>query len=310
MKKKLLWMIAVSLLLTSCSKKQEPPVQKELTKEDISIAEEQGKQVGLEMLKNSEKETAYIMVAEDGNANVYDTKIGGTPYLPPDFDYPYDREAGMENEPLIMLAQFNFSQFPKNDRFPDHGILQIYISGSHGANMYGYHYENPSNDESFRVIYFDDIETDETKLQSPPKIENDEEFPLQPMDTCIKIKIEEKSYPTIPEMEDFSDIMASTYQKLYHKDLDSNPASVYLSSAVYDTLGYTPSRMSGHPYYMQGDPRSELDALVYDEVLALFQPDLSDHFMFADGGCAVFMINHEDLINHDFSDVYYTWDCF
>ena len=50
---------------------------------------------------------------------------------------------------------------------------------------------------------------------------------------------------------------------------------------------------------MQGDPRSELDALVYDEVLALFQPDLSDHFMFADGGCAVFMINHEDLINHD-----------
>lgn len=61
---------------------------------------------------------------------------------------------------------------------------------------------------------------------------------------------------------------------------------------------------------MQGDPRSEIDALVYDEVLALFQPDLSDHFMFADGGCAVFMINHEDLKNHDFSDVYYTWDCF
>lgn len=60
MKKKLLWMIAVSLLLASCSKKQEPPVQKELSEEDISIAEKQGKQVGLEMLKNSEKETAIL----------------------------------------------------------------------------------------------------------------------------------------------------------------------------------------------------------------------------------------------------------
>lgn len=123
MKKKILWMIAVSLLLGSCSKKQELPVQKELSKEDISIAEEQGKQVGLEMLKNSDKETAFIMTAEDGVADVYDTKIGGTPYLPSDFDYPYDREAGMEDHPLFMLAQFNFSQFPKNDRFPDHGIL-------------------------------------------------------------------------------------------------------------------------------------------------------------------------------------------
>lgn len=310
MKKKILWMMCISLFLISCSKKQEQPVQKQLSEEDIKTAEEQGKQVGLQMLKESDKETALVMVPSEGIADVFDTKIGGTPYLPPDFDYPYDKEAGMEDHPLFMLAQFNFSQFPKNDRFPDHGILQIYISGSYGANMYGYHYENPSNDASFRVIYFEDIETDTTKLQSPPKIENDEDFPLQPMDTCIKLQIEEKAYPTIPEMEDYSDIMASTYQKLYHEDLEKNPASVYLSSAVYETLGYTPSRMSGHPYYIQGDPRSELDALVYDEVLALFQPDLSNHFMFADGGCAVFMINHEDLKKHDFSDVYYTWDCF
>ena len=310
MKKKILWMMCISLFLISCSKKQEQPVQKQLSEEDIKTAEEQGKQVGLQMLKESNKETALVMVPSEGIADVFDTKIGGTPYLPPDFDYPYDKEAGMEDHPLFMLAQFNFSQFPKNDRFPNHGILQIYISGSYGANMYGYHYENPSNDASFRVIYFEDIETDITKLQSPPKIENDENFPLQPMDTCIKLQIEEKAYPTIPEMEDYSDIMASTYQKLYHEDLEKNPASVYLSSAVYETLGYTPSRMSGHPYYIQGDPRSELDALVYDEVLALFQPDLSDHFMFADGGCAVFMINHEDLKKHDFSDVYYTWDCF
>lgn len=310
MKKKIIWMMCISLFLISCSKKQEQPVQKQLSEEDIKTAEEQGRQVGLQMLKESDKETALVMVPSEGIADVFDTKIGGTPYLPPDFDYPYDKEAGMEDHPLFMLAQFNFSQFPKNDRFPDHGILQIYISGSYGANMYGYHYENPSNDASFRVIYFEDIETDTTKLQSPPKIENDEDFPLQPMDTCIKLQIEEKAYPTIPEMEDYSDIMASTYQKLYHEDLEKNPASVYLSSAVYETLGYTPSRMSGHPYYIQGDPRSELDALVYDEVLALFQPDLSDHFMFADGGCAVFMINHEDLKKHDFSDVYYTWDCF
>jgi len=57
------------------------------------------------------------------NIGITDSKLGGTPYLPKDFNYP----TSAEGEPLKLLAQLNFGQLPSLQDFPTEGISQFYV---------------------------------------------------------------------------------------------------------------------------------------------------------------------------------------
>lgn len=309
MMKKWMCISCIFLLLSGCEQKEAAvPMVEEIDEKTIQTAHEQGIKVAKKMLKDSTKQQTLIMEPQEEEAGIYDSKIGGTPYLPPGFDYPYNKNPGYEQQPLILLAQFNFDQFPENELYPEHGILQLYISDLDW--IYGMDYENPTNDAAFRVVYFDTIETNTEKLQQPPELNISEDF-VYPANFSLKLSIKNQEYATIPEKEDYRPEAAKAYQELFHKpiDMDSHYA-LYMLSGVDEGIGYTPSRFIKNPYYIQGDPRSAYERMHYNTVLALFQPDLSDEFMFADGGCAIFMINKDDLKQADFSDVYYTWDCF
>jgi hypothetical protein len=52
------------------------------------------------------------------------SKFGGLPHLPLAIPYPID-EAG---RPLLLLAQINLQELPKNSLLPATGLLQFYIS--------------------------------------------------------------------------------------------------------------------------------------------------------------------------------------
>ena len=56
---------------------------------------------------------------------VYQSKFGGTPYMPKGFVYPFSKL--YQDKPLKLLAQINFAEMPKLEDFPEKGILQIYI---------------------------------------------------------------------------------------------------------------------------------------------------------------------------------------
>ena len=302
-------MLCILLMFSGCTtRKAETNLDSSPTEEEIALAEERGAKVAEKLLQDSRKKQTLIMKAEVQQPDVYDTKIGGIPYLPKDFSYPCRKDPGHEQEPLILLAQFNFSQFPKNDYFPDHGILQIYISDLDA--IYGMDYEDPTNDDAFRIIYFDSIEQDPSKLRKPPQLSISEDF-VYPPDFSLKLSIKQQKYATLPEQEDYREEAKKAYEELYHEELDiDSHDAFYVFDGVYQNIGYTPSRLIKDPYYIQGDPRNVFESHHYDTVLALFQPDLDPSFMFGDGGCAVFMINKEKLKQADFTDVYYTWDCF
>lgn len=155
--KKWICIICSFLLLCGCVQKEASiPVVEDIDEETKEQAKEQGLKVAEKMLEDSAKQETLIMEPQKEEAGIYDSKIGGTPYLPPGFEYPYNKNPGYEHQPLILLAQFNFDQFPENEIYPDHGILQLYISDLDW--IYGMDYENPTNDAAFRVVYFDTIE--------------------------------------------------------------------------------------------------------------------------------------------------------
>lgn len=68
--------------------------------------------------------TVTLQLRSNDALTVWQSKIGGEPYLPLDTAYPLDSNGN----PLALLAQFNFAEIPSLPNFPDKGILQFYIA--------------------------------------------------------------------------------------------------------------------------------------------------------------------------------------
>ncbi|MEA5574309.1 YwqG family protein [Calothrix sp. UHCC 0171] len=108
----------------------------------------------------------YIKIIEEavGNLNfdfagdpleLWQSKIGGYPYLPKGTSYPVDRETG---EMMMFLMQVNCAELPQIDGLPlpQHGILQFYL----GLDV-------PMcalSPEKHRILYFPEISHDKSNL--------------------------------------------------------------------------------------------------------------------------------------------------
>lgn len=91
----------------------------------------------------------------------WQSKVGGLPYLPKTMEYPKSRDEAAK--PLMFLAQINFEEVPQYLKgYPTKGILQFYINSHDG--IFGQDYENPTIQKGFRVLFFEEVLHDESKL--------------------------------------------------------------------------------------------------------------------------------------------------
>ena len=113
--------------------------------------------------------------------DVYASKLGGLPYLPPDFSYPYNQNPASDKKPLKLLAQLNFSKLPHLPDFPVDGILQFYLACEKKEACWGLDFDGFSNQSAFRVVYHQNIILDPNQLQSPPEMDAEglERFPFR-----------------------------------------------------------------------------------------------------------------------------------
>ena len=107
--------------------------------------------------------------------SVFDSKFGGIPYLPPGFGYPRDENPSGTRQPLKLLAQLNFATLPQVDWaptqwFPAKGIMQFYITNEPDEDVYGVDFDDPTNQQGFRVVYHEDVIDDVSQLQQPPRM--------------------------------------------------------------------------------------------------------------------------------------------
>jgi len=70
-------------------------------------------------------------------------------------------------------------------------------------------------------------------------------------------------------------------------------------------------KIGGYPFFTQTDPREWEEKYQQHDVL-LLQIDTDDslNIMWGDSGVANFFIKKDDLLNLDFSNVIYNWDCY
>lgn len=121
-----------------------------------------------EQLEEYEKESINIKIDKDKFNNnienneklsITESKIGGYFYIPKSVG---DIPKGIEGNPLMLLAQLNLSELPKNIFPLESGILQIFIDLE--DDCYGLDFENPILGSGHKVLYYENILGEEDYL--------------------------------------------------------------------------------------------------------------------------------------------------
>ena len=275
------------------------------------------KKIITEMLDNLKKNEITLSTEFNNNSEIVDkSKIGGRPYLPKDFIWPYYQEL-----PLSFLAQINLeevSSLDKDKLLPNSGILYFFYELE--TQEWGY---SPQDKGCAKVFYFEDISNFEL-INFPEDMEDYYKIP--------EFKVNFKSNISLPSYEDFDNLNEDekilekykTYENF--KDFEDKLFDEY--SEICDEYmkslkNYT--KLLGYPDIIQNSMEEECAAVTrginmggigylhlkkyHDEIkkaskdwVLLFQMDTveSDDYelMFGDCGHIYFWIKKEDLANN------------
>lgn len=255
-----------------------------------------------EILATAKPSVCFTLQA--GPAELWDSKVGGNPYLPDGMEYPKNSEG----RPLALLAQINFAQMPSLPGYPADGILQFYLDGN--DDLMGMDFDNPCGQNGFRVLYHPEIQTEGLQRH----------FPAHEGEDCIL------PFPLGSEYRILFQPAAAQYMTLEdHRFADSLPSLNRFLEEAAEKDGYDWSlhekyaqvangsthRIGGYPYFTQYDPRE--GGLAEYELLFQLDSEWGDEggidVMWGDAGVGGFFIRPEDLKKRDFSQVVYNWDC-
>ncbi len=255
-----------------------------------------------EIKEKTAKEYIKVIAENTDEMTQFDSKFGGVPYIPNNFEYPYSKTN--PEQPLKLLAQINFSEVPEIEEFKHlKGILQFYINPN--DDCYGVEWDNNNiiaKQNDYRIIYHKDIDMTADNTNKIPEMEYDEwNFPIQ-----VEKKLSfEKSINYISFSQENADKLIT---EIYNKYSDEKIEHHYkmpeehwdiINNAV-DEWGH---KIGGNPNFTQSDEKDD----VY--TVQILQMDSDDDNLWGDCGVAHFFISEENLKNLNFNDVLYTWDC-
>ncbi|MDE6035603.1 MAG: DUF1963 domain-containing protein [Ruminococcus sp.] len=236
-------------------------------------------------MENLNKPSMEITLT-DTKPSIFESKVGGLGYIPHDKDFPTNSNGNQ----LRLLAQIDCSEI-QLEEFPKKGLLQFWLTGD---ELYGCDFDNPTNQDDFRVIYYPEVDKTVTEDEIRNKIVNIEDYNdkyfLPVSRECgMSFETSEDRYIDYDAIED---------------DYDDEEDS-------YDDERWTEnfySKVGGYPTFTQYEPRDEQQQKEYD--FLLFQLDSEfEKVLWGDMGIGNFFISSEKLKKLDFSDVLYNWDC-
>ena len=264
-----------------------------------------------DVLKRLSKTDNYqINIFPDITPEIFDSKLGGLPYWTPDKKYP----TNSDGKKLLLLTQINFDKENVDSPLPTNGMLQFFITDDIHMGM---NYSNQTLQNNFRVIYHEKINYSITK----EKIEsfnfpnsNEKTVQFFPIKNEYKIVLQ-KEIDSIK----YGDIHLDNFFPVAYKEVFNKEAKK--GRTYYDMFNYeerdrlnlglenscSNNKMLGYSQFTQEDPRYNKKYIEYDTLL--LQIASGQYVMWGDVGIGNFFIPKKSLLEKDFSNVLYNWDC-
>ena len=237
----------------------------------------------------------------DTKPSIFESKIGGLGYIPHDKNFPTDSNGNQ----LRLLAQIECDKI-QLDGFPKTGLLQFWVANDGDC---GLDWDNPTNQDGFRVIYYSEIDKTVTKDEIESKF--------------VKNEYDDSEYNNFPVFREcgfpvFRECGMS-FEKSENQYVDRNKL---INNEEYFKI--TGHKVGGYPLFAYVDHRDKKQREYYD--FLLFHLDSDYNFLTGRNRrlkiinrlkgwynkvylLGNFFINSEKLKNCDFSDVLYHWDC-
>ncbi len=241
-----------------------------------------------------------LKITDNGNPTLWQTKFGGYPYLPKNFEYP----KSWDGKYLYLLAQINFGELPHLEDFPEQGILQFYIGDD--EEYYGCDFDNPTQQNNFRILYFPDLDLEEDNLITDFSFLPEVNY--SPIKGCCALECTKHYAPMCIADYDFysfskDEMEMSNLISNFIKEKEAEESWLFVDDG---------HKIGGYPYLVQDDVR-HYSPKNHENYTLLLQIDTDGNeiidIMWGDSGIGNFFIKRSMLKKLDFSDVIYNWDC-
>lgn len=261
-----------------------------------------------EIIASTKPSVPFVLSATP--TELWDSKVGGKPYLPKGFVYP----TNPHGQPLFFLAQINFAQMPALPDFPTQGILQFFIDGK--DDLYGINFDDFSDNSHYKIIYHADITSNADELEQVfdfVKFDDDDYGMPLPASHSYKIHFEPLTKQPMTQHDFCFDVIVPNLAGFLSEQADNEYYNWELHGKYDELAGSERHRVGGYPYFTQDDVRGWQDEL-QDHVL-LFQlvsdwlDDDGIEIMWGDCGVGNFFIHPDDLKNLAFDKAFFTMDC-
>ena len=260
-------------------------------------------------IKNLSKTDYYSIKIIEEEPEIFESKIGGMAYWTPDLVYPVNSEG----KKLFLLAQINLEKEKTESPLPTKGLLQFFISDN---DVMGLNFDNPTQQDNFRVIYHENIDYNKTKESIKqldiPDSKNADCFPIY--DEC-KISLNKSVDYANPHDIRFDKFFSIAYKEIYGKEIKEGE---YYHNILNDEerkklekelkAKGLKHKMLGYSYFIQDDPRYDKKYSDYDTLLFQLNSQ-GKYILWGDAGIGNFFIPKKSLLEKDFTKVLYNWDC-
>lgn len=215
---------------------------------------------------------------------------------------------------LRFMAQVNCKDLNGLPDFPTNGLLQFWVHGDKNKI-----YMDIKDPKAYQVVYIENtgnnninnVELDESLYTTddagdfPGTWRSDKTPDMNYMMTSSKELIR----PNTSDIEVLLNLFINEYNRISGMSFDNKSIPKSVIDALNDDDRLKPSwgnRIGGYPSFTQYPPPGRMDSW---EIL-LLQLDSDNMVNWGDNGIAGFYISHKDLINRDFRNINFYWDCY
>lgn len=272
---------------------------------------ERALRIAEEITRRTACEHYRLVLNEERQPTVTDSKIGGKPYWPAGQEYPTDNQG----KPMLLVMQINCVEAGLKAPLPEQGMLQWFISVNPDW-MYGCQGNFDEESAGFRIVYHEHIGDNATPAGIPTHDTVDDMLSPVKREVAIDVEVEQTSMGVSDGrfnslfFDIVKEITGTEYNdKMWYGYLD-NDDGLYFER----NLGMNAPRhqILGYPYYTQDESRRDIDfhdTLLFQLDSQFSTIDRKELVMWGDMGSGFIFINHEDLAARDFTHAYYCWDC-
>lgn len=269
----------------------------------------------------SDTKTPYLEIClEDMFPGIFESKVGGIPYLPKNAEIPLNSQG----KPMKLLAQIDCKELNELSEYPHEGILQFWLT-----TVWPW--------EEYKVIYHKEIDRTIVKEDVLMKLSEfiQEEKDCFPVEGEYGMKFSPKEEAMSRHDNRLKAIFCQFYNEFSGDDImePDDAGEGEFGAVVYNIFGKYCDNAYGMGHKIGGykgssqhteyyESRTPIDVRSDESYMLLFQLD-SDYamvnfearkhdwikVMWGDSGIGNFSIKRSDLKNCNFSNVLFQWDC-